>query len=185
MSGKVHVFAAGSNGIGYVALTDGTTPPNCHIYSVDLVSGQAVRVSNTAFRTPAGLAVDANGNVIVVDAGGVGAPFGIFRVDPTSGTTATVSAGGQVMNPWGVTIEQSGSIIVVDHQKLGGCDPPPPGTITCPGALFRVDPLGGGQSLVTEKDLFHDVAGADLYRGPNVATPTRHSSWGHLKTLYR
>jgi hypothetical protein len=89
------------------------------------------------------------------------------------------------MNPWGVTIEQSGSIIVVDHQKLGGCDPPPPGTITCPGALFRVDPLGGGQSLVTEKDLFHDVAGADLYRGPNVATPTRHSSWGHLKTLYR
>ena len=177
VSGLVQGFAAGAANVGYIALAD--PGPAFHIYSVDLGTGQKVKISNTAVATPAGLAVDGSGNVILVDGGSV------LRVDTSSGVFATVTTGGPMLSPWGVTLESNGTIVVTDHQKLNSCNPAPPAPVTCPGALYRVDPANGAQTLVTEKDLFHDIAGTDLYRGPNVATPTVRKSWGSVKAMYR
>jgi sugar lactone lactonase YvrE len=185
VSGSIQGFAVDASNVAYITILDGAVAPAFHLYKVDLGSGQTTKISTTGLRSPAGLTIDANGNIIVVDGGGSGTTFAIFRVDPTTGSFTTVSSGGPMMNPWGLTLEANGTVVVADHQKLNACNPPPPAPITCPGALYRIDPTTGVQTLVTEKDLFHDIAGADLYRGPNVATPTRRSSWGRLKADYR
>jgi len=88
------------------------------------------------------------------------------------------------MTPWGLAVSDDGTIVMGDNQNLFSCHPAS-GPVTCPGALFGVDPVSGAQTLLTEKELFHDVAGVDVYRGPNVATPTLRRSWGQLKSSYR
>jgi len=185
VAGLVQGFAVDANNVGFIALSDAAQAPAFHLYRVDLVTGEKVRISNTGIHTPAGLTVDGSGKIIVVDSGGSAAPFDVLRVDPASGAFTSVASGGPLMNPWGVTVESNGTLVVVDHQKLNSCNPPPPAPVTCPGVLYRVDPTSGAQTFVTEKGLFHDIAGTDLYRGPDVATPTLRRSWSHVKSLYR
>jgi len=180
VNGSVQCFAVGGSNLGYIALIDG---PQFHIYSVDLTTGTTSKISNTGLNAPMGLATDASGDVIVVDAT-VGRPYAILRIDPSSGATSTISSTGPIIRPWGVTLEADGTIVVTDNENLISCTPAS-GPSTCPGALYRVDPTTGAQTLITEKDLFHDVTGVDLYRGPSVPTPARRSSWGKLKATYR
>ncbi len=181
VSGDIPAFTPGDVGFGYIVLAD--DPNFFHVYQVDLTSGQIIRLSNTGIPDPRGLARDGAGNLIISEHGSPGAP-GISRLNLQSGTLVTVSSGGQFMHPWGVTLETSGAIIVADNQNEFSCTPAS-GPKTCPGALFRIDPVSGTQTIVTEKDLFHEVTGADIYRGPNVPTPTRRSSWGQVKSHYR
>lgn len=185
VSGLVQGFAVDAANVGYIALADASAAPAFHLYRVNLSTGETVKVSNTGIRAPSSILVEPTGNLIVVDVGGGGVPFGVFRVNPSTGVFTTLAAGPPLMNPWGAALEADGTVIIVDHQKLQSCNPPPPRPVTCPGALYRVSSSSGAQTLVTEKDLFHDIAGADIYRGPSVPTPTRRSSWGRVKTLYR
>jgi streptogramin lyase len=179
VSGTIRAFTPGDAGVGYIVLADDPNP--YYVYQVDLTSGQIIRLSNTGIPDPRGLARDGAGNLIIAEYGSPGPPA-ISRLDPQSGTLVTVS--GQFMHPWGVTLEMNGTIVTTDNQNEFSCTPVS-GPETCPGALFRIDPVSGAQTLVTEKDLFHDITGVDVYRGPNVPTPTRRSSWGQVKSHYR
>jgi hypothetical protein len=183
-SGLIQAFAVNSTGVGYIALDDTSTVPNFHVYSVDLTNGQKVRVANGGFYDPRGLAADAAGNLIITESGSKTAAS-VQKIYASFGAVALVSSGGQFMTPWGVTVEGSGMIIMADNQNLLSCHPFPPAPNTCPGALFRVDPASGTQVTVSEKGLFENVAGVDIYRGPNVTTPARTTSWGRIKTIYR
>ena len=76
-------------------------------------------------------------------------------------------------------------LIFVDHvtgaQHVlsgGGCN-----DVTSTGALYRIDT--GGQTFMTEKDLFHSIAGVDIYKGPSVPTGVRKSTWARVKQMYR
>jgi streptogramin lyase len=177
--GFIRAFVPAGVGFGYVALGDAPTPPSYHLYRVDLSSGQLTQVSNTGFENPGGLALDASGNVILTDASF--AVPNVSRIDPTTGSATMLNAG-PFLTPWGVTVESDGSIIVADHQNAQSCTRPE--DHACPGALYRLG-AAGGQTLLTEKDLFHDIAGADIYKGPSVPTGVRKSTWTRLKMIYR
>lgn len=185
MSGNVRALAIDPSGVGYIALVDGAIAPAKHLYRLDLGTGQTVKISNTAFYDPLGLAVDMSGNIILTESGSLSGVPAVWRVDPATGAAAIVSSGGQFMTPFGVTVETNGTIVIADDQHLNSCDQTPPAPSTCPGALFRVDPVTGSQMIVTEKELFYNIWGVDVYRGPNVPTPTRRTTWGRLKSIYR
>ena len=175
--GFIRAFVPAGAGLGYVALGD--SPTGYHLYRVDLSSGQLTQVSNTGFENPGGLALDTSGNVILTDASF--AVPSVSRIDPTTGSATMLNAG-PFLTPWGVTVESDGSIIVADHQNAQSCTRPE--DHACPGALYRLG-AGGGQTLLTEKDLFHDIAGADIYKGPSVPTSARKRTWTYVKQIYR
>ena len=164
VTGIWRAFTAGDLGAEYIALFDGS---NFHVYRVNLENGQTVRVSSVGFADPRGLSRDAAGTLIVSERGFAGSQPSISRIGAVSGAVTSLSSDGQFMSPWGVTLEMNGTIVMADSQNLFSCSPAgrPP---TCPGALFRIDPLPGTQMLVTEKDLFHAIAGVDIYRGPST-----------------
>jgi len=179
-SGFITAFVPAGVGFGYIALGDSPTAPNYHLYRVDLSSGELTQVSSTGFGYPVGLALDLSGNVIVTDAGEVFVTLpDAWRVDPASGSVTVLPALFQA--PWGVAVESNGSIIVADHENVLSCTRPE--DRACPGALYRIDTWG--QTLMTEKDLFHSIAGVDIYKGPSVPTGVRKSTWARVKQMYR
>jgi sugar lactone lactonase YvrE len=99
---------------------------------------------------PRGLAVEADGRILVIDAqagqGETGNGQGVlFRVDPQSGVRTRLSNFGiganQGDNPSAVAVEASGQILVTDEGH----------TSTTPlGLLFRVDPQTGARTVVSD-----------------------------------
>ena len=82
-----------------------------------------------------------------------------------------------------MTVEGNGTIVVADAHATIACDPPG-GPETCMGRLFRIDPVTGAQTLMSQSGYWR-LGGIDVYRGPHADTPTRRTTWGDLKTLYR
>src|SRR5262249_18892785 len=89
---------------------------------------------------PRGVALDATGNILVIDQVGV-----LFRVNPITGARTLLSnfdtaAQGPVGNaPFGLALGLNGHILVIDPgSNTGG-----------PSALFRVNPTTGDRTLVT------------------------------------
>jgi sugar lactone lactonase YvrE len=184
LGGLISVFAVGASGNAYILRHDPPTSPHASLYSLDLTTKATVLVSATTFSDVRGMAVDANGNVLVVEHSGLA----VKRVYPGSGgAVAALSSGGLFMTPWGVTVDDGGSILVTDYQHefgVSGCDPPPGTHSTCNGALIRVDPVTGAQTIVSQQGIFWNIEGVAIYLGPNT-TPARTTSWGSLKSLYR
>jgi len=89
---------------------------------------------------PFGVAVEASGHILVIDGdagtGGLGA---LFRVDPTTGVRTLLSDFGVGVNqgnlPFGVAVEASGNILVIDSAA---------------GILFRVDPITGARTVLSD-----------------------------------
>jgi hypothetical protein len=127
--------------------------------------------------------MDRTGNVLLTDGSAEygGTPI-VWRINPVSGGAAQVSAGGQFMNPSGVTVDANDGILVADYQHLNSCDPLDQ-PLTCPGALFRIDPVTGAQTLLSEKHYFSGPRGIAIYRGPGAARargashPLRSAAW--------
>ena len=128
------------------------------LFRVDPVSGNRILLSdfgNAALGPvgalePSGMAVEASGDILVVDQGPRG---GLFRVDPVSGNRILLSDFGNAaqgplgINPFAVAVEASGDILVVDFRAA------PPGALPVAsalghvggqGLLFRVDPVRAG-----------------------------------------
>jgi DNA-binding beta-propeller fold protein YncE len=109
--------------------------------------GQTIVSTGGSFVAPQGIAVAANGDFFVVDqaAFGTGA---VFRVDPGSGAQTLISFGGNFASPYNLAIEADGNILVADPNAFGpGCGP---GT----GAIFRVDPMSGVQTILSSGGSF-------------------------------
>jgi len=109
---------------------------------------------------PIRVAVEADGNILVVDFTGTGGNGALFSVDPETGERTILSdfgdAGDDADNPEplggrpvGVVVEADGNILVVDTDAGTGEN----------GALFRVNPDTGQRTLVSD---FGDSSQGDL-----------------------
>lgn len=178
--GGISAFTPAESGFGYITLYDSRT---YHLNRVELATGRTTIVSSTGFSRPGSLAMDRTGNVLLTDGSAEygGTPI-VWRINPVSGGAAQVSAGGQFMNPSGVTVDANDGILVADYQHLNSCDPLDQ-PLTCPGALFRIDPVTGAQTLLSEKHYFSGPRGIAIYRGPGAALargashPLRSATW--------
>lgn len=152
--------AAGVSGVvvelaGTILVTDrsGGTGGRGQVFRID---ANGIRTTLTDFANmaqgpvavqPTGLALEANGNIVVatLQLSG-GQPQGVlFRVDPATGNRTILSdsnnmaLGPPISEPYGVAIEATGAILVID---------PTAGT-NGRGALFRVDPATGNRTLLS------------------------------------
>jgi hypothetical protein len=98
------------------------------------------------FSQPTGIAVAANGMILVADIGTAPLRNGaVIAVDPVTGARATLSengapAGGPRFDfPWELTVAANGDIYVVD-----------PGDFVSTGKIIRVDPVTGARTLVSK-----------------------------------
>ncbi len=102
-------------------------------------TGDCTVVSNgttgtgTTLRTPQGIAVEADGNILVADA----AHKSIFRVNPVTGdrTILTSSSSSSFNAPTGIIIEASGDLIVSNYGTWG---------------LIRVDSATGARTILSD-----------------------------------
>ncbi len=120
------------------------------LFKVDPITGARTVLSdfsvgdNQGFE-PLGVAVEASGNILVIDrSAGTNSQGALFRIDPTTGERSLLSDFGegdnQGSNPFGVAVETSGNILVVDPSVGTGGQ----------GALFRVDPITGKRTVLSD-----------------------------------
>ena len=106
------------------------------------VSANGMPPGEPAFANPFGIAVEADGEILVADPDVFDGGGAVFRVDPATGARTTVSANGipaggpSFNNPRGVTVEADGDILVADGTGLDG-------------AVIRVDPTTGARTTVS------------------------------------
>lgn len=115
------------------------------ILRIDPETGEQSIVSEGGlFTRPEGFAIDANGDLFVADLGFEddyeSQPERIIRVDVETGEQTLITEGGQLLQPVDVVIDPSGDLLVADRDA--------PSRFTPSGAIVRVDPETGAQSLV-------------------------------------
>ena len=96
-----------------------------------------------SFTSAAGIAVEADGGILVADANAFGGSGGVIRVHPKTGKQTSVTSGGSLVSPLGIAIEADGSILVADSDAFGG-----------KGGIIRVNPETGEQKKVTSGKKF-------------------------------
>jgi sugar lactone lactonase YvrE len=165
--GFVEPMAIALEADGDILVADRDAFPGGAVIRVDPVTGARTTLSANAsppgepgFVAPAGLAVEANGDILVVDtyaAGGGGNPGGaVLRVDPVTGARTTVSnnaspAGGpSFLEPLAIALEADGGILVTNYASGNG-------------AVLRVDPVTGARTTVSTN--------ASPPGGPSLAAP--------------
>ena len=120
------------------------------LFRVDPITGARTLLSdfgvgpNLGF-DPFGVAVEANGTLVVVDfSAGIGLLGALFRVDPVTGARTLLSDFGvgpnQGAEPIGLAVEANGTLVVADFNAGTGGR----------GALFRVDPVTGARTLLSD-----------------------------------
>jgi hypothetical protein len=109
---------------------------------------QTLVVYGSVFLAPVGLSIEADGNLVVVDA----RVRGVIRVDRLTGAATVLSAGGLLVQPVGLAVAADGGILVADSNafpdRLGG--------------VIRIDPVTFDQSRVAAGNMFVDPVGVAL-----------------------
>ena len=109
---------------------------NNSVVRVDAGTGiQATLSSGTNFQASANIAIESNGDILVVDREAFSGLGGVFRVDPVNGTQTVISSGGNFLNPFGMAVESNGQILISDYAT---------------DSVYRVDPVTGDQSLLSQ-----------------------------------
>ncbi len=128
--------------IGFIALG---TVGGCNIMGGGGGGGNSNSVGNgPGFESPRGIAVEANGSLVVVDSG----LAAVLRVDPISGdrviiSDASIGSGPAFDSPLSIAIEADGSLVVDT-----GRDPEVVVDIGL-DAVLRVDPISGDRVIVS------------------------------------
>lgn len=127
---------------------------------------------------PLGLAVERDGNALVTTTPGATIPS-IRRIDGVTHADTELSRCGMLRIPTGIAVERRGSIIVTDQHSLGILPTPPnqcwdgfqpKDGSPCstndngPGAVIRLDPKTGAQTMVSKKGMFCDPLGVVIAR---------------------
>jgi sugar lactone lactonase YvrE len=122
---------------GMVFATDRDTGVD-RVVAFDPASGEVFDYSSSSIiGEPWGLTFDQNGDLLVVDS-----QFDqIVRVDGVSGAESPVLWGWELEDPRNIAIEPTGTWIITDG---GGIQ------TTNPGEVYRLDPITGTQTLVTD-----------------------------------
>src|SRR4051812_5887247 len=105
---------------------------------VDATTGRQTIVSaRQHFVSPAGLAVEETGDVLVADASAVDGNGAVIRVDRVTGVQTVLSQGGLFRDPSAVVVTPQRRIVVADPRAFGG------------GGLVTVDAQTGAQTALT------------------------------------
>jgi DNA-binding beta-propeller fold protein YncE len=138
--------AAAAPGDPYVVYTANSFSTGAVILRTEPGTGSLVEISRNGpqgnlFRRPYDLAIEPDGQLVVVDIGEPNRKDGaVIRVDPLTGRQSLVSSGGEFFDPAGIAVAPDGQIYVVDNRAPDD-----------DGAVIRVDPRTGVQTLVTER----------------------------------
>jgi hypothetical protein len=151
-------FAVMDDQTGYIQLQDSGVSPVSHTYRIDLVTGAMTRIENVGFNAPRGLVRDVAGNLLV------GHGHVLARIDTAFGSVRPVAVGFEFAI--GVATELDGKILVVDYQHQDNFCNPAGGPLTCAGAVYRVDPVTGAMTQVTQNGFFYYPYAVDVFRGP-------------------
>jgi len=91
---------------------------------------------------PTGLALAANGDLLVADPRGIARQGGlagqVVRVNPITGVQTVVSLGGLLADPWGIAVARNGLILVTDPVDFGSA-----------ARITRIDPVTASQTVVS------------------------------------
>ncbi len=126
---------------------DGFTVLLPEIVRIDIETGTTTLVARPPFRFPTGLAVDAEGRILVSD------PGGVDRFDPRTEEWEYVAS---ITGAGGVVVETDGSILV---PALGPFPPPP---IAIRSRVIRIDPGTGSAEVFSESGLLGRPTGIAL-----------------------
>lgn len=125
---------------------------------VDPLTGSQTLISSGGLlNNPNGVALDADGNLIVTT--DQGASDQVIRVNALTGAQTLISSGGLFVGPRGVSVDAAGNIIVADQDAFGGSS-----------ALFRIDPFTGTQTVISSGGLFVDPFGVAIAPVPEPGT---------------
>jgi sugar lactone lactonase YvrE len=141
-------IAIDADGTFVVAETDETGVRNPSVIRVDPKTGVRTLISDNTtpaggpdFSEPQGIAIEADGSILVSDLSAFPAGNGgVIRVDPATGARTSLShngapAGGpKVETPWDIAVAPGGDIYVIDNGDK----------------LVRVDPVTGARTLVSK-----------------------------------
>ena len=140
---------------------------------VDPVTGAQTPISSGGFFVdPFGIAIEANGQLVVTD---VGSPA-VIRVHPITGAQTLVSSGGNLSFPSGITVAPDGNLIVGDANAFGS--PPFNTPSNSGGAIFRVDPVTGAQTVISSGSPFFDPQGVVLDAAGQILVADQNSFVG-------
>ncbi len=121
------------------------TDSSAAVIGINPATGQRTIVaSGGRLLRPFGIALDANGDVLVSDTGSQA----IIRIDSLTGSQTAVAVGGLIatpFGPYGIAVERKGDILVANGQ-----------------AMIRVNPLTGEQALVSAGGRFGASGGAPV-----------------------
>jgi streptogramin lyase len=152
-TGAVSVLASGL-GVGWYGVAIGTSGVvYATVNNYPESSGGVLRVNPSSgavdtvtwggsLTSPAGLALDAAGNLIVTnipDPSNANSPGQVFRVNAVTGVQALLSAGKDLWEPYGVAVARNGDILVYDGGK---------GSDAFGGHIVRIDSTTGAQTVL-------------------------------------
>lgn len=103
------------------------------VVRINPITGAQTVITTGTFH-PTDIAIAPNGNLFVVDPGIFGTPGKISRIDPATGVQTVVSSGGNLVEPFGLTVASNGTIYASDASLH---------------AVVRVDPVTGAQTVVS------------------------------------
>jgi DNA-binding beta-propeller fold protein YncE len=107
------------------------------------------------FASPAGVAIEADGNILVADTAAFGGSGGVVRIDPKKGKQTKVSSAGVFVSPIAVAVEADGTILVADADAFA-----------TKGGVIRVDPSTGAQKKLASGGKFTGPRGAAVVFAP-------------------
>src|SRR3954449_1144876 len=129
---------------GTIVVTGAAASNAAAVFRITPTTGTEAALSSAGdFATPIGIAVDAQGGILIADADAFGGAGGVIRVDPKTKKQTTVASGGLFANPFDIVVEATGAILVVDPHASGS------------GGVIRVDPATGNQVMLSCGDRRH------------------------------
>ena len=144
VSGALSLTASAAVQPGEVFVADPDAGPGTTgaILRIDQSSGaQAVVSSGGQLESPTGLAIGAEGELLVIDPDALGGPGALFLVNPDTGDQQVLSNGGSFEEPTGVA--DAGEPVIADRDS----DPPNP-DVFGDGNVISIDPATGEQTSV-------------------------------------
>jgi sugar lactone lactonase YvrE len=125
---------------------------NGRITRINPKSGKRSVVSEGGvFSSPAGVAIEATGGIVVADTAAFGGSGGVIRIDPTNGQQTQVAAGGSFVTPIAIVVDAKGQILVADTDAFAG-----------KGGVIRVNPQTGAQKTVSQGGTFGGPRGITI-----------------------